>query len=101
MWWWRKVRHADIPQELRDRFETYGENVLASALAVGANTPGQGVELVGLIQQKRREMTEWLMEKRDIAERREQRLETAEWAILVFVVIGVFADVLLILKVVR
>jgi hypothetical protein len=33
MWWWRKVRRADISQEDRDRFERYGETVVALLLA--------------------------------------------------------------------
>ena len=70
MWVWRKVRHANIPAELRDRFELFGEDVLTHALAMGAQTMEQGVELVSLIQQKREEMKEWLRERRDVAERR-------------------------------
>jgi len=98
MWWWRKVRYANIPAELRDRFEAYGEDVLAHALAVGGGSPEQGVELMSLIPQKRAEIMAWLMERRDLAERREQRLETWELAILIFVVFGVIADIFLIFK---
>jgi hypothetical protein len=49
--------------------------------------------LKDLLALKRREMMEWLRERRDLVERREQRLETSEWAILIFVVVGVAADV--------
>ena len=64
MWWWRKVRFADIPDELRDRFEVFGEDVLAHALAVGGFNSEQGVELLGLLRQKRQEMLDWLRERR-------------------------------------
>jgi hypothetical protein len=40
---------------------------------------------------------EWLTERRDIHERREQRLETAEWAILIWVVVGVIADIIVVM----
>lgn len=93
MWWWRKVRHARLPQELRDRFEVYGETVLALMLTTGQpNVSFQGVELLDLVRQKRSEIVAWLQERRDLAERREQRLETSEWAILIFVVAGVITD---------
>jgi hypothetical protein len=51
------------------------------------------VELAGYGQQKRDEIVQWLRERRDTAERREDRLETVEWAILIFVVMGVAADI--------
>lgn|SRR5487761_956342 len=93
MWWWRKVRYAEIPEELRDRFELFGEDVLAQAVSSAQwNSIVQGVELIGLIQQKRREIMAWLRERRDLAERREQRVETLEWAILIFVGIEVLHD---------
>jgi hypothetical protein len=38
---------------------------------------------------------EWLTERADSHERREQRLETIEWAILIFVVLAVIVDVVL------
>jgi hypothetical protein len=60
MWWWKNVRRADIPAELRDRSEAFGEDVLAHALAAGDINPNsQGIELIGLLQQKcREEITE-------------------------------------------
>jgi hypothetical protein len=36
MWWWRKVRKAKISEDLRTRFERFGEDVLAHGLAVGS-----------------------------------------------------------------
>jgi hypothetical protein len=92
MWWWRKVRRAAIPEPLRTQFERYGEDVLAHALAVGAHYT-QGPELLNIMSGDRSPIMAWLTERRDIHERREDRLETAEWAILIFVIIGVLADV--------
>lgn len=39
----------------------------------------------------------WLTERADLTERREARLETVEWAVLIFVAIGVVADIVLLL----
>jgi hypothetical protein len=91
MWWWRKVRRANIPAELRERFELYGETLMALAIESG-DAIRIGVELAGLGQTKRSEIVEWLRERRDIAEHHQDRLETVEWAILIAVVIGVAAD---------
>ena len=85
MWWrWRKVRKADIGPELRTTFERYGEDVLAQAVAIGAVSAGQGPELIELLQGKKQQIFEWLTERRDIHERNADRLETVEWAILIF-----------------
>jgi hypothetical protein len=97
VWWWRKVRRADIPAELRDRFELFGENVMAHAVGAG-ELSSKGVELDGLLRMKRGEIVAWLLERRDIAERHEDRVETVEWAILIFVVAGVVLDVLLLTR---
>jgi hypothetical protein len=95
--WLRKVRRANISKDLRTRFERFGEDVLAHALAVGSILT-QGRELLNLIEGHREEVMEWLTERRDIHERREQRLETAEWAILVWVVVGVIADIIIVMR---
>jgi hypothetical protein len=92
MWRWRKVRRANIPEQLRTQFERYGEDVLAHALAVGAHHT-QGPELLNIMSGDRSPIMAWLTERRDIHERREDRLETVEWAILIFVIVGVLADV--------
>jgi hypothetical protein len=44
MWWWRKVRQANIPQEQRDQFELFGEDVLAHAVGAGEHF-SMGAEL--------------------------------------------------------
>jgi len=43
-------------------------------------------------------MLDWLTERRDKHELREQRLETVEWAILGWVFIGVVADIVLVMR---
>jgi hypothetical protein len=92
MWWWRKVRRAKIPSDLRERFELYGETLMSLAIESG-DANRIGVELAKLGQSNRHEIVAWLRERRDIAERHENRVETVEWAILIFVVFGVIADV--------
>jgi hypothetical protein len=94
MWWWRKVHRANIGAELRARLELFGEDVLAHAVAAGEHY-SKGPELDRLLRESRQEILEWLQERRDISEHRHDRLETVEWAILVFVFIGVILDVLL------
>src|SRR5690242_11424807 len=92
MWWWRKVRRAKISDDLRATFERYGEDVLAHAVAVGSYSSAQGPELIELLQGSKSQIMAWLTERRDIHERREDRLETVEVAILFAVIIGVLAD---------
>jgi hypothetical protein len=31
MWRWRKIRYAEIPSDLKDMFELYGEEILVAA----------------------------------------------------------------------
>jgi hypothetical protein len=108
MWWWRKIRQADISQALRDEFELFGESVIAGAVTMTYNEPDhpEGVVMVRtpdaftftysrlheLVSTHRKEALAWLRERRDVAERKEQRGETVEIAILIFVTLGVFAD---------
>jgi hypothetical protein len=66
---------------------------LTLAIQTEPNTNVLGVELAGLSRMKRPEVLAWLQERRDIATRHEDRLETVEWAILIFVTVGVILDV--------
>ena len=77
------MRRAAIPPGLRERFELYGEDVLAHTMGTWAT------EISG---ETRQHVLEWLRERRDIAERHENRLETVEKAILIFVVLGVIVE---------
>lgn len=96
MWWWRKVRKAHIPREVRDIFERFGDMVIISVITSGM---GQRIdELEAIYNNKnglREHATAWLTERGDLRERHEQRLETVEWAILLFVIVGVAVDLLL------
>ncbi len=95
-WWWRKVRKANIPKHEQDVFERFGEAAIRLTLAgcAGGSTPK---ELMDIYNNPERiaHAVHWLTERADSLERRENRLETVEWAILVFVVVGVFADLAL------
>jgi hypothetical protein len=90
-WWWRKVRKAQISDDLRTRFERFGENLLAQGLANPAIGEFTG-EFPALIKQNYKAALDWLTERRDIHERREDRLETVEIAILIFVILGVIVE---------
>lgn len=101
-WWWRKVRYADISQDLRNSLERYGENVVSFALGAGVSPGSHGISMGNasptditlqlLIQKNRDHVLAWLTERRDLAEKREQRVETLEWAVLAFVILGVITD---------
>ena len=96
LWWWRKVRFADIPKKFRDVFERFGEGVIGNW--VGSGFQSQAVELQKMYGDGQRlaEASAWLTERGDKRELHEQRLETVEWAILIFVVVGVILDFILV-----
>ena len=97
MWWWHKIRRANITSELRNRFELYGETALVLAMTTGDMSQStQGPFLAGLVRRNHDDLIAWLRERRDVATRHEDRVETVEWAILVFVIIGVLADITII-----
>src|SRR5262249_44276348 len=91
MWWWHKVGRANIPPDIRSRFELYGETLMGLAIASG-DAIRIGQEVANLGQNHRNQIVEWLRERRDIQARHEDRLETVEWAILIFVIVGVIVD---------
>jgi hypothetical protein len=88
---WRKVRKAVIPDELRDRFELCGPDVMAHAIGAGEHS-SKGAELDGLLRQKRAEILEWLRQKRDEEARNSDRREAVEWALLLFAIISVVVN---------
>jgi hypothetical protein len=96
-WWWRKVRRANIPANAREAFEQTGKFGVAAELA--ADFPPAKILLRdkdyvdGRIKQYGRD---WMREQVELEERREDRLETVEWAILIFVIVGVVADTLIV-----
>jgi hypothetical protein len=96
-WRWHKVRRADIPKERREEFERYGETLMALAIESGERLGQElaiGKPLAWVGQQEREQIVEWLRERRDIAARREDRLEAVEVAILIFAVSAVVLDLL-------
>jgi hypothetical protein len=97
MWWWHKVRRAEISADIRQAFEDTGEYAVQSELS--QNYPPAKVILCdkyadGVIKTAGQA---WIREQFDRKARREGRLETVEVAILIFVVIGVIADILIVI----
>jgi hypothetical protein len=93
----RSIRRADIPPELRTEFERYGEILIAMGLSQPQAASYSG-PFFALISSHGNEAAAWLTERRDLDERRENRLELVGWAILLFVVIGVLADIAILLS---
>ena len=91
MWWWRKVTRAKISPDLRKEFELYGETVIALPISNPDIPSGIG-PVASLLRSNFSAARDWLSEQRDIHARREHRLETVEWAILIAVIVGVLAD---------
>jgi hypothetical protein len=96
LWWWRKVRIANIPPESREVFERFGEDVIAQMVASGFSPRAAELEVMYREPKRIAEASAWLTERGDKREQHEQRLETAEWAILIFVFMGVILDCILV-----
>lgn len=106
MWWWTKIRRAVISPDARRTFEILGPTLVAMRLATidqAIPDPGQGIMLNmnfmqvpalvhNAVAYNQEDAIHWLAEQHDIAERREDRLETAEWAILIFVGVELVID---------
>jgi hypothetical protein len=95
-----KVRNAEIPNNLRQYFEGYGETVVSLALGLGAVTApsiGFGAAMptnaMMTVFQNQEAATRWLQEKRDQAEYHATRLEICEWSILLFVALSVALEI--------
>jgi hypothetical protein len=73
-WRLREVRVANIPQAIRDELERAGETVIANALAAPMDVPGSPFHKFRF-GEERPAAEAWLIERRDIAERKEQRAE--------------------------
>ena len=89
----KKVRRADISAKDREMFERIGEPVLSYALAEGVQTLPLGAFSTFDFRANRISILAYLTERRDIAERVEQRMELVEWAVLIFVVIGTLTEI--------
>ena len=68
MWRWQRIRRADIAPDLRERFELYGETLMAVVLKSG-DANRIGTELATLGQRNREEIVKCRRERRDIAAR--------------------------------
>jgi len=93
MWWWREVRRAQINEKLREAFDELGYYVVTNC--IGNNMPpaaGVAISLGLNDKQTKQAAVAWIREHIDREERHEQRLETVEWAILIFVGIEVLHD---------
>lgn len=92
LWWWQKVRHANLSPDLRERFEFYGERLMTLAIESGGSDR-IGTELADLGRHKRTEIIAWLQERRDVITQQDDRQETVEWALLMFVVVSVALEI--------
>src|SRR5271165_5923590 len=88
---WPQIRRADIPPDLRKRFEWFGEDLMKVAIESGDATR-IGPELARLGQDRREEIVLWLQERRDIAERRNSTMYWIGWVTVVVVVLGFLLD---------
>jgi hypothetical protein len=85
----RRIRKANIPDADRDVFERYGENVIGMVLA-GGFAPAAG-DLHRLYAEPaiKTHARDWLTERADAHERREQRLESLEWTIVILIIVEI------------
>ncbi len=95
LWWWRKIREADIPQDQRDTFERFGQEIIASILTGGFTPRHVDLQMLYNDIPMLKNAAKWLTEQGDRREQREQRLETVEWSILILIVVSVFLGILI------
>jgi hypothetical protein len=94
-----RVRRADIHLETRGHFERYGKEVIALALGLGSMSPGGGgTHALQTVFGRQLEASLWLQEKRDEEEWDKTRNELVEWAVLIFVVLGVVVESIMLAK---
>jgi hypothetical protein len=93
-WRWRNVRKANIPKHERDTFERYGESIIGAILVGGLTPRAPDLQAVYQNEEIISHARDWLTERGDSRERHENRLETVEWAILIFVVLSVILELL-------
>jgi hypothetical protein len=91
-WQWHKVRRANIPSEAREAFERTGYFSVAAELSAGFPPAKPILRDQYPDGDIKKYAHEWVRERADRDERHEDRLETVEWAILIFVVVAVILD---------
>ena len=91
-----KVKEAKLDPSLRDFFEQVGEQIVGLALAIEA-TRGNGNHVtqiaptqgMNVIYEHQDEAAQWLIERRDLAERREALTMLVRTAFLLFLLVTV------------
>jgi hypothetical protein len=89
------LHSAIIPEPERKLFEQVGETGIQLTLAGGFNPRSQELGELYKDPERVKYAQQWLTERADIHARHEWRMERVEWAILIFVAVGVFADLYL------
>jgi hypothetical protein len=92
MWWWHKIRRANIPTDVRPAFEETGHISVAAELAEKFPPAKPILRDKYVDGDIKKYGQEWIRERSDRDERHEDRVETVEWVILIFVVLGVVLD---------
>jgi hypothetical protein len=93
MFSYRAVRTARIPQNQRDMFERYGVAVIQLTITSGFNPASEDLrQIYNDVNDARLNAEAWLIEQVGRQANKEWRLEIVDWAILIFVIVGVFAD---------
>jgi len=93
MWWWTKVRKANIPPEVRETLEIYGETMVTLVLATRDEKNIGDLN----ITKYSGDALAWLRERHDVYVRRQDRREAVEWAILLFVAFSLLTDIAIII----
>ena len=88
------VRKARIPENERDLFERYGENVIGLVLAGGLGPAAPDLVPVYTNPAVKEHARDWLTERSDRHEARETRLEILEWAIVGLIVVEIVIAIL-------
>jgi hypothetical protein len=96
-----EVRRANLDDDLRDLFEQYGEQVVAMALALGSNQgtglrthPVAPTHAMSVVHANQDAAARWLLERRDLAERRETIGMIINAALLVFIALSILLGVI-------
>jgi hypothetical protein len=98
MCWIPKIRKANIPDDQRDVFERFGEFVIGSVLTGGFRPAHPQLTQLYSDLRTQNNARDWLTERDDLKNQHEWRLEIVEWAIFIFVVVGVILDLLILIK---
>ena len=92
MFLWHEIRDANIPDDVEAAFEETGHFAIATEYAANF-PPAKEILRDKYPDGKIKEFAHlWLREQADRNKNHENRLETVEWAILIFVALGVILD---------